>query len=186
MELSRYRRPFASLRRQLGQASNVFRVAVASLAITGAGLVAILNREDYRGQAYPDPVHGTKVPTIGFGSTEGVKMGDTITPVKAINRTLREIRTKENAIKRCVHAPLASYEYDAFVRLAHNIGEGRFCSSTAVRKVNALDYRGACDAILLFNRSGNQICSEPGNRVCSGLWKDRLETHKQCLGEGAS
>lgn len=64
------------------------RIAVAALKLSAAGFVGILNREGYEPAAYPDPVHGTKLPTIGFGSTEGVKMGDTITPVAAVNRRL--------------------------------------------------------------------------------------------------
>ena len=71
------------------------RIAIAALTLSAAGFVGILNREGFEPMAYPDPVHGTKLPTIGFGSTEGVKMGDTITPVAAVNRSLREVRVFE-------------------------------------------------------------------------------------------
>ncbi len=57
------------------------RIAIAALTLSAAGFVGILNREGYGPVAYPDPVHGTKLPTIGFRSTEGVRIGDTITPV---------------------------------------------------------------------------------------------------------
>ena len=62
---------------------NKVRIAIAALSLSAAGFVGLLNREGFEPTAYPDPVHGTKLPTIGFGSTEGVKMGDTITPVAA-------------------------------------------------------------------------------------------------------
>lgn len=62
------------------------RVAVAALTLSAAVFVGILNRENIKLEAYPDPVHGWQVPTIGAGSTEGVKRGDKITPLQAINR----------------------------------------------------------------------------------------------------
>lgn len=159
------------------------RIAIAAITLSAAGFVGILNREGFSPVAYPDPVHGTKVPTLGFGSTENVKMGDTITPVQAVNRTLREVRVFENSLKGCITAPLHQYEFDAYMELAHNIGPGAFCKSTIVKRLNAGDYAGACDAILLFKYAGKQDCSAPGNRVCPGLWKDRLRVNAKCKGE---
>jgi len=163
--------------------SNRARIAVAALTLSAAGFVGIINRESFSPVAYPDPVHGTKVPTIGFGSIEGVKMGDAITPVQAINRTMREVRVYEDALKGCVTSPLHQHEYDAYVELSHNIGASAFCRSTIVKRLNTGDYRGACDAILLFKYAGKQDCSAPGNRVCSGLWKDRQRVHAKCVGQ---
>jgi lysozyme len=171
--------------RQLGEVSTGGRVAIAALAITGVGLVGIFNRENFRSQAYPDPVHGTKVPTIGFGSTEGVKMGDTITPLKAINRSLREVQVTEGAIKRCAPTVnLYQYEYDAYLELAHNIGSAAFCRSKIVKKLQAEDYPAACNHILDWKYAGKVDCSKP-NKVCAGLWADRLRIHKACLGQEA-
>ena len=63
------------------------RIAIAALALSASGLVYIAQREGYSEQAYPDPVHGTKVPTAGFGTTgPDVKMGTTLPPVRALVR----------------------------------------------------------------------------------------------------
>lgn len=159
------------------------RIAIVALTLSAAGLVGVLNREGYSPVAYPDPVHGTRLPTIGFGSTEGVNMGDTITPVAALNRSLREMRVFERALKECIKVPLHQHEFDAYVELSHNIGAGAFCRSSIVTRLNIGDYPGACEAILLFKRAGNQDCSAPGNRVCPGLWQDRLRLHAKCKGE---
>jgi lysozyme len=161
---------------------NKARIAIAVLTLSAGGLVGIINRESFSPVAYPDPVHGARVPTIGFGSTAGVKMGDTITPVQAVNRTMRELRDFEGALKGCISAPLHQHEFDAYVELAHNIGASAFCGSTIVRRVNAGDYAGGCDAILLWKRAGAQDCSAPGNRVCPGLWTDRLRVKAKCEG----
>lgn len=171
--------------RQLGEVSNGARVTIAALAISGVGLVGIYNREGFSSKAYPDPVHGTKLPTIGFGSTEGVKMGDTITPLKAINRTLREVQVMEGTIKRCAFdVELFQYEYDAYFELAHNIGADAFCGSKIVKSLQRQDHLGACNHILDWRYVKNVDCSKP-NKVCAGLWADRLRVHKACLGPEA-
>lgn len=157
------------------------RIAVSALALSAAGLVGILTREDIKLQAYPDPVHGWAVPTIGAGSIDGVKQGDTITPLGAVQRTLREVQVFEGRLKGCMKAPLHQGEYDAYMELAHNIGPGAFCASTLVKRLNSGDYLAACDAILMWDRVGTQVCSVPGNRVCPGLWRDRLRVHAKCI-----
>ncbi len=164
------------------------RILIGALSLSAAGLVAVLNREDIKTEAYADPVHGWAVPTIGAGSTQGVKRGDTITPLAAVQRAQRELQHFEGRLKACMEGvALHQHEYDAFLRLAHNIGPQAFCASTVARRARAGDYAGACEAILLFDRAGpvarpQDRCSHPANRSCRGLWADRLATRAQCLG----
>lgn len=155
------------------------RKAIAALTLSATAFVGLLESEGYRGEAYrPTPYD---VPTIGFGTTGGVKMGDKIDPVSALKRARSDISTFESHIKRCVSAPLYQGEYDLYTRLSYNIGPTNFCSSTIVKRLNAGDYRGACDAILMWKYHRGIDCSTPGNRVCSGLWKSRLELYNQCV-----
>ena len=118
------------------------RVGIAALALSAAGFVGIALTESYTDRAVI-PVPGD-VPTLGFGTTEGVKMGDKTTPPKALVRALSDVSKFEGALKRCVKVELHQWEYDAFVSLAYNIGPGAFCGSTLVKKLNAGDYAGAC------------------------------------------
>lgn len=155
-------------------------MAVGALALSAAAFVGILTREGYTDEAII-PVKGD-VPTNGFGTTGGVKMGDRTTPVKAVQRAMKDAQTYEGAIKRCVTAPLSQAEYDLFVDFAYNIGPTAFCASTVVKRLNAGQYRDACDAILRFKYVKGFDCSKPGNKVCAGLWADRLRTHAQCAG----
>ena len=159
------------------------RSLIAALVLSAAGLVGIAVNEGYSDRAYPDPVLGKRVPTIGFGTTGNVQMGDTTTPVKALQRKLSDVNAFEGAIKQCVKVPLHQYEYDAYVDLAYNIGPSAFCGSTVVRLANALDYTGACDAMLNWRRVGTVDCSSPGNKVCGGLWLRRQKTRSLCLGQ---
>lgn len=121
------------------------RLAIAALALSASGFVGILGYEGFTSEAVI-PVPGD-VPTYGWGTTEGVKMGDTITPDEAIERAYRDIARTESAIHKCVHVPLSQGEYDAFTSLAYNIGTNAFCRSTLVKKLNQRDYAGACQEI---------------------------------------
>lgn len=118
------------------------RIVVGGLSLTAAGLISIATWEGFKGEAYI-PVPGD-VPTIGFGSTEGVKLGDTISVPAALGRLMRDVGDAESAIGRCVKVPLSQGEYDAYTSLAFNIGGEAFCASTLVKKLNAGDYPGAC------------------------------------------
>lgn len=158
---------------------NRVRTSVAALSLSAAAFVGILTREGYTDTAII-PTKGD-VPTVGFGTTGGVRLGDRTTPVEAARRALADTQQFEGQLKRCVHVPLHQAEYDVYVDLSYNIGGGAFCSSTIVQKLNAGDYRGACDAILLWRYAAGYDCSTPGNRRCAGLWADRLRTHAQCV-----
>ncbi len=148
------------------------RFTVASLSLSAVALVGLVMSEGYSDRAVI-PIPGD-VPTIGFGTTGGVKMGDTITPPKALSRALSDVQTFEGAVKQCVLVPLHQYEYDAYIQLSYNIGSGAFCGSTLVRKLNALDYPGACAEILRWDRAG-------GKKI-RGLTNRRQEEYQQCIG----
>lgn len=148
------------------------RLAVAALSLSAAGLVSIANLEGFSEKAYI-PIPGD-VPTIGFGSTDGVRMGDTITPQKALERLMRDVGVAESAIGRCVKVPLSQSEYDAFTSFAFNVGGKAFCESTLVKKLNAGDYDGACDELERWVYSQKKVV--PGlvnrrqveSRLCTG------------------
>ena len=149
------------------------RLVVGALSLSAAGLTMIANFEGFSSDAYI-PIPGD-VPTIGFGSTEGVKMGDTITVPKALERLMRDVGVAESAIGRCVKVPLSQSEYDAFTSFAFNIGAAKFCSSTLVKKLNAGDYDGACDELerWVFVQK----------RKVDGLVNRRAEEYKLCTAE---
>jgi lysozyme len=148
------------------------RTAIISLFFSAAALVGLVTHEGYTNKAVI-PIPGD-VPTVGFGTTEGVKMGDSTTPVKALERAYKDVTKFEGAVKQCVKVPLHQYEYDAYISLAYNVGTGNFCSSTLVKKLNDQDYAGACKEILRWDRAKG--------RVVKGLTIRRQEEHKKCLG----
>lgn len=149
------------------------RTQLASLVLSALALVGIATHEGYTDKAVI-PIPGD-VPTLGFGSTEGVKLGDKTTPVQALQRTMRDIEARESAVKKCVKVPLYQYEYDAYITLAYNIGTGNFCGSTLVQKLNKQDYAGACKEILRWDRAQGHIVK--------GLTTRRQAEYQQCIGK---
>lgn len=158
------------------------RLAPLFLFLSAAGLVTIAVQEGYTDKAVI-PVKGDK-PTIGFGTTEGVKPGDHTTPPQALQRALRDVQKYEGALKQCVKVPLAQYEYDAYVSLAYNVGPGAFCGSRLVAKLNSQDYAGACAEILRWRYFQGKDCSVLENaRLCGGIWTRRQAEAARCRGE---
>lgn len=121
------------------------RIAVAGLSLSASLLVGLAIHEGYRGDAYV-PVPGDK-PTIGFGETHGVRMGDKTDPVRALIQLQKSAERHAQAVRECAPVPMFQHEFDAYVSLAYNIGGGAFCGSTLVRKLKAGDYAGACREI---------------------------------------
>lgn len=148
------------------------RIAAYSIAISAACLVGIATHEGYRSEAYKDTVG---IPTVGFGETAGVKMGDKTTPERALVQLLESTEKHADAIRQCIHVPLYQHEFDAYISLAYNIGTGAFCRSTLVKKLNAKDYAGACEEIRRWNKAGG--------KVLPGLVKRRDVEYRMCIGE---
>ncbi|HJT51950.1 MAG TPA: lysozyme [Nitrosospira sp.] len=160
------------------------RPAVALLVLAASTLVGIAVHEGYREEAYI-PVAGD-VPTIGFGTTAGVRMGDKTTPVRSLVRLLDEIDGVYAAgVKRCVTVPLYQHEYEAFVSLAYNVGVPTFCRKALPGKppnlidlINAGRYEEACARIEAFKYG-------PGRKILPGLIRRRAEERALCEGRQA-
>ena len=155
------------------------RTAAAGLVLAASTLVGIALKENYTDRAVI-PVPGD-VPTKGFGTTthadgSPVKMGETTTPPRALVDLMRDASKFEQAVKRCAPVPMYAYEFSAYVSLAYNIGEAAFCKSTVARRLNALDYAGACEAILMWDKVGG--------RTVRGLTLRRQAEYRECMGEG--
>ena len=156
------------------------RRTVAALALSAVALVSLVLHEGYTDRAVI-PVPGD-VPTIGFGTTGGVKLGDRTTPPAALKRALQDVRKFEGALKSCVKVPLHQHEYDALVSFSYNVGSGAFCRSTLVKKLNVSDYSGACAELLRWRFLRN--CALPeSQRLCGGLVTRREAEYRLCMGE---
>jgi len=147
------------------------RMKVISLSLSASALINIAIHEGFRSEAYI-PVPGD-VPTIGFGTTSNVKLGDKITPERALIRLLNDANKFELAIKECVKVPLTTYEYNAYISLSYNIGSNAFCKSTLVKELNNFNYDTACKEILKWDKFKG--------RPLAGLTKRRQEEYRMCM-----
>lgn len=150
------------------------RTHIASLALSAAALVGIALHEGYSPVAYT-PVKGD-VPTIGFGTTQGVKPGDTITPPRALVKLLADADAFQQTLKDCMgDVSLYQREWDAIVSWAYNVGPRAACLSTLVRKAKAGDYAGMCAELLRWDKFKGQ--------PLRGLTIRRQAEYKTCTGK---
>jgi len=159
------------------------RAAIGGLVLSAAGLIAMVSHEGYRDKAYI-PIPGDR-PTVGFGSTfhpdgSPVKMGDTVTPQKALRMTLAHIGKDELNLKRCVTGELSQAEYDLLVDFSYQYGSVTACKSSMVRHINAGNYTAACQAYGQYRFAAGRDCSDPASR-CRGVWLRSQERVTKCM-----
>ena len=124
------------------------------MQISKAGLDLIKQFEGLYLKAYRCPAG---VPTIGYGHTAGVAMGQTITQQQADDYLRRDVRQFERAVARLVTVPLTQGQFDALVSFAFNLGEGALAQSTLLRLLNAGDYAGAAAQFDRWNKAGGRV-----------------------------
>jgi len=112
-------------------------------------------------QAYRDIVG---VPTICYGETLDVQIGDVATPAECETMLARRVAQFEAEIRRCLPAKLPDKTRAAFVSAAYNIGSRGFCGSSMSRRALAGDLRGACEALSLWNKAGGKVVRGLVNR----------------------
>lgn len=111
-----------------------------TMHISETGLALIRQFEGLRLSAYRCPAG---IPTIGYGSTAGVKMGQSITAERAEQLLREDVRQFEAAVSRLVKVPLTQGQFDALTSFAFNLGAKALEKSTLLRLLNAGDYSGA-------------------------------------------
>lgn len=108
--------------------------------ISETGLALIRQFEGLRLSAYRCPAG---IATIGYGSTAGVQMGQTITTERAEELLREDVRQFEAAVSRLVKVPLTQGQFDSLASFAFNLGAKSLEQSTLLRLLNAGDYTGA-------------------------------------------
>ncbi|NEO49125.1 MAG: lysozyme [Moorea sp. SIO4A3] len=125
---------------------------------------------DGRVEAYIDPVG---IPTIGWGHTAGVRIGDIITVEQAEKLLRQDLESSESTVSNLVKVSLTDNEFSALVSFVFNIGPTAFRRSTLLRKLNQGDDQGAANEFLRWNKGGG--------RVLLGLSKRREAERKLFL-----
>jgi lysozyme len=76
------------------------------------------------------------VPTIGWGHTKGVKLGDTCSVQQADIWLTQDLEDAAAAVSSLVHVPLTQGQFDALTDFVFNLGAGRLKSSTLLQLLN--------------------------------------------------
>lgn len=128
--------------------------------INAAGYRLIKEFEGLRLRAYLCPAD---VWTIGYGHTDGVREGQTITEKQADSLLDKDLDWAEGCVEQ--FAPVTNdNEFAAMVSLVFNIGATNFKKSTVLRLHNAGDTLGAARAFRMWNKAkvGGQLQELPG------------------------
>jgi GH24 family phage-related lysozyme (muramidase) len=169
--------------------------ALAGASLLGGGITAVIqNNEGYSSTAYRD---SAGVPTICYGETKGVQMGQK----RSLSDCQKQlIESAGEYAKALVGLPesLPDVPLLGSLDLAYNVGVAGFNSSTPKRELAKGNYKAAGKAVLEWRYISKKQRQSPGvgwewrpasgkwifdcsqyingkpNKVCYGIWKRRL------------
>lgn len=104
------------------------------------GIDLIKQFEGLRLESYLCPAG---IPTVGWGHTKNVKLGQKITREQAERYLADDYLEAESQVANCVKVPLKVNQLDALTSFVFNLGIGNLRSSTLLKKLNKADYDGA-------------------------------------------
>ena len=95
--------------------------------------------------------------TIGYGSTKGVKEGDTLTEEETDSLLLHEMDEYEGYVLEAVEMPLSQHQFDAIVSWTFNLGPSNLNASTMLKVLNKGDYEDVPAQIKRWNKAGGKV-----------------------------
>ena len=118
--------------------------------------------EGFRAKPYLCPAG---IPTIGYGSTyyaDGRKVALTDRPISepdARSLLLAELHHTyaPGVLRLCPGLVSNERRFNAIVDFTYNLGVGRLQTSTLRRKINAQDWDGAKEQLMLWTRGGGKV-----------------------------
>ncbi len=114
--------------------------------------------EGFRAKAYLCPAN---VMTIGFGTTRingnPVPKDLTITVDEADAFLEADLKMFEDAVNTFVKVSITQNQFDALVSFVYNVGVGNFKNSTLLKMLNSLDFKGAADQFLRWNKAAGKV-----------------------------
>lgn len=147
-------------------------------AVLGISLVLLMalplvrESEGLRTTAYRDPVG---IPTICFGETLGVKMGQKKTVEECDEMLAKRLAGFLKEMRACTVPQLPPATEAAFLSFTYNLGTGVYCNNIARQRLNKGKLNEACEALTLYTKAGNP------KRVLPGLVTRRKEEKELCI-----
>lgn len=129
--------------------------------------------EGFRSKPYKCPAG---IPTIGYGSTfyinsEKVSMYDSEISETFASELLETVLNDfAKKVDNIIKVSLNQNQFDALVSFTYNIGIGAFTKSTLLKKLNNVDFQGASNEFIRWNKANG--------KVLKGLTNRRLDEQK--------
>lgn len=128
------------------------RIAIVLLAVSlfgyqfidekeGDGPTTVTTSGEIVAQAYADPAHGWKKPTICKGHTKGVFKGQQVSLDQCEEWLAEDISDALAEVQRCIRVAVTSGQLDMLVSFTENTG--MICKTVLAAKTNAGDCLGA-------------------------------------------
>lgn len=144
-------------------------VGAAIAAVVAIALPHVKEDEGLRTQAYRDPVG---IPTVCYGETLGVRMGDTHTVAACEAMLGTRLTGFLEDMRACTRVALPAKTEAAFLSFTYNLGTGVYCRNMAGQRINQGRLWEACAAMSLYTRAGG--------RELPGLVRRRAEERALC------
>lgn len=127
------------------------------------GLQLIKDAEGLALMAYLCPAG---VPTIGYGHTKGVKIGQRITLEQADDLLVEDVAPIERLLN-ALGINFRQEQFDALVSWIFNLGEGNFLKSTLLKKIksDALDRDITDQMVKWINANGKPLLGLKRRRI---------------------
>jgi lysozyme len=122
------------------------------------------------------------VPTICYGHTDGVQIGDAATDAECRAQLNAELQVYWDRVDDYVTAEMQPWEHVAFTSFAYNLGLHAFAKSTMLKRANEGNMAAACLELIKNEQWSNVDC--PKCRFVQGLSNRRHAEFKICIGQG--
>lgn len=144
------------------------KISARANRISPDGISFVAKLEGFKSKAYRCEAGKW---TIGYGETEGVKEGDTISePLARENLEIKLTRLSEKVLK-LVKVPLTQNQLDALTSFVYNAGVEAFRNSTLLQMLNLNCYETTPHQMLRW-----KWITEDGYKVISkGLFERRIK-----------
>ena len=124
--------------------------------------------EGFRAKAYMDLAG---IPTVGYGHTEYVDLGDEVTEEEACELLRQDVQEAADAIDDLVDVELTQGQYDALTSFVFNLGRTAFQNSTLLKMINQGKSAKECGP--QFDR-----WIKAGGKIIAGLVRRRAAERK--------
>jgi len=136
----------------IGQLLQIQRTKSMNISQEGLGLI-----KKFEGCELEAYVCAAGVWTIGYGSTKGIKEGDSISQEEADNLLLHEMDEYEGYINDYVTVDLDQNQFDSLVSWVFNLGPANLKASTMLKVLNNKEYEEVPNQMKRWNKAKGKV-----------------------------